>query len=95
MDFSSSPILRSLLISSSAIPPIVLLSLLNILFCFVGKFCNIGNTGPRKKTSLERKEVSDDANESKTSTTGVLFPSRAPKLWEKPAMPMESSLWWG
>jgi hypothetical protein len=38
--------------------------------------------------------VSDEANESNTSTTGVLFPSRAPKLWEKPAMPIESSLWW-
>ena len=36
--------------------------------------------------------MSEDAKESKTSTTGVLLPSRAPKLWEKPAMPIESSL---
>ena len=38
---------------------IVLLNLLKILFCFVGKFCNIRNTQPRKKTSFEKKKVLD------------------------------------
>lgn len=45
--------------------------------------------------SWERREVSVEAKDSNTSTTGEEWPSRAWNWWEKPAMPIESRLWEG
>ena len=97
MDFSSieafpSSSLLFLTNSSSAISPIVVLNRLNILFCFVGRRCRIGNTGPIRNTKCDRKPVSPLPKDSKTSTTAESLPSKAWKSCPKPAIPIESRL---
>lgn len=97
MDFSSikafpSSSLLVLTNSSSAISPIVVLNRLNILFCFVGRRCRIGNTGPMRNTKCDRKPVSPLPKDSKTSTTAESLPSKAWKSCPKPAIPIESRL---
>lgn len=88
----SSLTLLLLLRSSSAILPMVSLNWRSIRLPFVGRFCSVGNTGPRKKMRREKKSVLASSNESNTSTTEVFLFSNALKSWPNPPIPMESSL---